>query len=312
MKDAIHFTGEYVNGCGQAHAYCEQHTPFFNRPMLGTFNVRLNENFVDDSIIPARSGGVHRYYMARLTKGNVGFYGWIYRWEGSMMGRTHRTKNVVEIVSRRQIGDEFKTGKIDVAIFPRWPDEKIKAWAADQYWFQTFPWTPKRKDGVITADSGLVWETIRPACKWSGKRVLDIGTHYGYHALRAASEGSLVVGFEPEDDSRRTAEIIDRHIEQQGVEYVAADPGGRFDAILYLSVHHQIDPAYDGLAEMIKSLSARCGDLFVELILPESFRQFGGGKSNSAVDALVGGVPLLTYKHNVRGHRRIYHVGGER
>lgn len=217
----------------------------------------------------------------------------------------------IEVISRRSLPESFKTGPLTVEVFHKLSPVEIATWAADQYWFQTFPWTPRRKDGQRTADSAMLWNTIVDQCLWRDRNVLDIGTHYGYHAIQASRAGATVIGMDVDKMALDNARVIDRYIEQEGIEYVAADPGGRFDIILYLSVHHQIDESYKKLAETILGYRRRCEDLFVELILPSSCKQFGRGMSDDDVDRLVGGLVLTTYKHPIRGFRRVYHVKGE-
>ena len=310
MSSDLVFSGCHVKGLGQAHQYSSQHTPFFGCSMVSTFNITINRPFEHTALVQSRGGksadGVHHYYMARIQNNLVGAYGWVYRWEGSGMKRS-----ILEVVSRRPLSKDLHQGPLTVTIFPRWNANEIQSWAKDQYWFQTFPWSPSvRKDGHRTADSRLVWNVIHRECGWRNKSVLDIGAHYGFQSLQAARVGATVVGWEPEQPSRDAAVLIDQNIEQEGVEYVARDPGGQFDIILYLSVHHQVDPAYDQLDSTIQSLASRCRDLFVELILPSSISTFGGRRKDGQVDVLVGGRVLKTYRHNVRGMRRIYRVMG--
>ncbi len=299
------FHGAHVAGADKAHLYCAQHRPFFNCDMVGTFNIRLQKPFEDEALPTLRKGpgdeGRVWYHFLHLISERDTAYGWSFHWEGS-----HQKKTVLEVVTRQPLPESFKRGAITVEVLTPWSCSQIAEWAKDQYWFQTFPWSPKKK-----ADSELVWRAIRDRCAWENRTVLDIGTHYGYHALRAAEAGASVVGFEPEDPSRENAITIDRFIVQEGVQYEAADPGGSFGVILYLSVHHQIDPSYDALAEKVQTLRKRCRDLFIELILPSSYPEFGCGRSDEQLDAVVGGETLLTYQHRVRGNRRIYHVKGD-
>ena len=214
-------------------------------------------------------------------------------------------KDMLEIVSRGLLPEGLRHGELEIDILPAWTEEEVRTWTKDQYWFQGFPWAP-----VQRADSSRVWRCIQPVCSWSNRTVLDIGTHYGFFALRAAQAGASVLGMDIDSQCIRTARLIDDHIEQQGVAFQTEDPGGPFDVILYLSVHHQIDPTYNGLQAKVKNLSSRCQDLFVELILPHSQRRFGAGRTAVEVDVLVGGQVLDTYRHRVRGERRIWHVPG--
>jgi hypothetical protein len=300
------FDGHHVKGCGNAHKYNDQHTRFFNRKMVSTFNVRINRPFDDYDLYPAKKakvdGCLKWYHLVQIENATDHALGWSFHWEGSALGRS---RTLLEIVTKKPIPESLQHGPLKVTVFRRWGAKERDAWAKDQYWFQTFPWSPKRK-----ADSGFVWDVIAPHAKWSNQTVLDIGTHYGYHAIRASELGADVVGFEPDETSFPNALIIDRHIEQQGVEYWMQDPGGVYNIILYLSVHHQIDPTYDGLYQKLQGLCSRCGKLFVELILPSSYSEFGRGMSDPDLDKLVGGDVLATYEHRVRAHRRIYQLEG--
>lgn len=300
------FTGYHKEGIGQAHLYNDQHTTFFNRRMVSTFNVGIDRPFNGMDLYPAKrqrvEGCLKWYHLFQIENETDRALAFSFHWEGSAI---LKRKMVLELVSRKPLPSSFQHGLLKLTHFKRWFPNQIADWAEPQYWFQTFPWSPKRK-----ADSRLVWDAITNSCNWSNRTVLDIGTHYGYHAIRASEAGADVIGFEPDPTSYPNAVIIDRHIEQQGIEYVTTDPGGCFDVILYLSVHHQIDPSYDGLQAKIEELRARCKDLFVELILPSSYSEFGNGRSDSVVDSEVGGVVLRTYKHRVRATRRIYHVQG--
>ncbi len=309
MNDTLCLSGEHVVGSGRAHLYNAQHTPVFLCAMKSTFNVRTDTPFESSSLSPSREAIVDGrkgwYWFVRVENDTDKAWAWVFRWEGS-----RQWNDTLELISRQKLPKSFKTGKLQLTLMRRWTPPEILNWAKQQYWFQDFPWSPPRKDKMQKANSRLVWDEILPLCSWANRSVLDIGTHYGYHALRAAGMGASVVGFEP-DDSRNNAVIIDQHIEQQGVEYVAEDPGGRFDVILYLSVHHQIDPDYNSLSEKVEALRSRCRDLFVELILPSSYAEFGAGRSDKWVDKQVQGYTVQTYPHRVRGVRRIYHVQGE-
>ncbi len=293
------FVGKVVAGCGKAHLpeNLQQHDRFFNCRMVGTLNVKLESPFRSGRVPAARGDEKNHYWFVHIRNKSHGAYAWAYRWEGSRMG-----SHILELVSRQPLPQSFLSGPVEVSFPSLWDAATREAWVAEQYWFQSFDWSPRK------ADSGLVRDIIRPACSWSNRTVLDVGAHYGYHSFWASAEGASVVGFEPEAPSRSNAITIDQHIEQEGILFVDRDPGGSFDVILYLSVHHQIDPAYDRLEETVAGYAARCQDLFVEIILPSSIRQFGGKRTDLEVDRLIGGEVLHTYPHRTRGRRRIYHV----
>ena len=151
----------------------------------------------------------------------------------------------------------------------------------------------------------MVWNTIRDHALWGGRTVLDIGCANGAHCFLASKAGAQVVGFEPDVPAREKARFINDHIEMQDVAFVGTDPGGRFDVILYLSVHHQWDEGYSRLRERIQELRERArGALFVELIVPDLKQT----RDPKWIDAQLGGETLLQYKHKVRRVRRIYKV----
>jgi hypothetical protein len=300
--------GQYVTGCGKAHLYGDQHIPAFKRPMVGTFNMRI-PNWSPGAFAGAwpkqfytEEAGWNNYWLVKL---NSEHYAWAYRWDKSRM-----PMDAWELLSKSPLPGTLKQGEIRVEVcepwyFDRdtepWWSERIKAWAKDRYQFQGFDWLPVKR-----ADSLKVWQAIEPHATWAGATVLDIGSHYGYHSFKASDAGAEVVAVEPDDETRACGVTINDHIEMQDVRFLKEDDGRTSDIILYLSVHHQRDPEYKYLAETIAALKKRARKhLFVECILPPMFGQ------DVDVDAAVGGEVLLTYAHNVRGVRRIYHVQGE-
>jgi len=126
---------------------------------------------------------------------------------------------------------------------------------------------------------------------------------HGYHSFQAWRRGASVCAYEPDAEARGAAEFIGRHIEMEDVEFFSEPPpdGFQADVVLYLSVHHQHDPDYRTLEAAVRRLKTMASEaLFIELILPP---MFGAGVD---VDAAVGGKVLRTYRHRVRGERRIY------
>ena len=108
------------------------------------------------------------------------------------------------------------------------------------------------------------------------------------------------------------ARVIRDHIIQQDVIFSHISDktiyNKPFDIVFYLSVHHQIDPNYSQLKatiEKYKKMAREC--LFVELIMPPMFPK-DKSMSQEEIDKAVGGEILTTYKHAVRGLRRIYKV----
>jgi len=286
--------GKYVIGQGKAHRCCRPHTAVFNCTMHGTFNVRLKSGRIDE-FQPSITTDKANYYFLSLRKGRQTCYGWAIRDH-----KSNQALNTLEIVSKERIADCFRHDTFAVVIFERWDKIQIGKWAANQYWFQTFPFTPKPR-----ADSELVWNTIN-IVPWSGMTVLDIGSHYGFHSFKASEKGAIVTGVEPNKNCFLRASEIRDNIIQQDVTFLKVDPGKTFDITMYFSVHHQIDPNYLKLEQKIKTLKNRTRKhLFVELILPPMFPK-EGNLSEEEVDAAVQMRTLLTYKHAVRGTRRIY------
>jgi len=291
--------GNYVEGCGKAHKCCGPHTKVLGFPVIGTFNVlgkglRINE--FPPSIVTEKAN----YYFLRLERGDKFFYGWAVRDHVSKQGL-----NVLEILTKDPLPDSWKNGEdMGITLYERWSPKKTREWAANKYWFQTFPFSPKKR-----ADSELVWEVI-DTIDWCGLTVLDIGCHYGFFSFKASEKGARVVGIEPNRRSLRMARIIQEHIVQQDVKFFQENlkKSKVYDVILYLSVHHQIDPLYSDLATMLDELRQRTNKyLFVELIMPPIFPE-DNQMSEEEIDRIVGGKILLRYKHNVRGDRKIYLV----
>lgn len=120
-----------------------------------------------------------------------------------------------------------------------------------------------------------------------------------------------MTAIEPDDKTRATGEIIACHIEMQDVRFEKSIRPDRepADVSLYLSVHHQWDPNYEKLACKVAELRKRTRRvLFVEVILPPLF---GMAHTAEEVDRMVGGRVLRTYRHRLRGKRRIYRIEGE-
>jgi hypothetical protein len=276
----------------------------FACPMQATFNVAADGDInayqparIGDMTWPNEQPHLCWFWLLRLP-GDL--RAWAMRWQG-----TGLPGNRLEIISKRRLPDSLRDGEFEIGVCEPWTDDAIAAWAASTYQWQGFDWCPTKR-----ADSARVWHAIEPRVQWSGADLLDIGSHYGYHAYQASRAGAYVRAVEPDDETRENAQIINDHIERADVEFLASDPGGAFDVILYLSVQHQHDPGYERLAETVAALKARARQaVFVEVILPP---MFGAGLSESQVDAMVGGDVLDTYQHKVRGVRRLYRVKGGR
>jgi len=288
--------GKYINGVGKAHKCCKPHEEVFNCKMCGTFNVWLKTGNILDfepSIVTEHKS----YWFVKLTKAKESWYGWAIR--------DHKSKQCIktlELLSKEKFPDILREGSFAVNILEKWNDDQIKEWAKDQYWFQGFPFATK-----IRADSEHVWNVINQI-NWSGRKVLDIGAHTGYFAFKASELGAKVTAMEPDRARLNEGIIIQENIIQQDVKFVREIPEGKFNTILYLSVHHQPDPNYKILEQKIKQLKRKAkAHLFVELIMPPMFPK-NKSLTEKQVDKLVGGKILDRYEHKVRGTRKIYWI----
>jgi len=290
--------GKYVKGLGKAHDCCNIHTSIFNCAMIGTFNVVV-EGVKLYNYQPSISLPMKDYWFVELIKGKQSWFGWAIRDKTS-----RQSLDLLEILTKEKLPDMLKEGNINVIIHQRWTNEQITLWAKDKYWFQTFPFSPVKK-----ADSLFVWKAIKDRINWSGEKVLDIGSHYGFFSLKASEAGAKVIGVETNRRSIEMARTIQKNIVHQDVIFQSEESEENFDVILYLSVHHQIDPTYEKLLFTIKRLKLKTNKhLFVELILPPMFPK-NTKMTSEVIDKMVGGRILTTYKHNVRGERRIYWIG---
>jgi 2-polyprenyl-3-methyl-5-hydroxy-6-metoxy-1,4-benzoquinol methylase len=288
-------TGRYVNGRGLAHLYTGDLTRYFGCPVVGTFNLDTDTSLHGFKPCITDADGGRRFWLVRL---NGQHYAWAYRWDDS-----RQSWDRWELVSKAPLPDSLREGEIAFEVLEPLTAAEARAWAyARSYWFQSFLWSPQR------ADSALVWDAIAGRFDWSGHTVLDVGCHYGYHCFRASKAGARVTGFDIDHRPIETARFINDHIESQDVRFVTDDPGGAFDTIFYLSVHHQHDPAYSRLAATLDNLRMRArGKVFVELIVPSPDQRL----TPKAIDGMVGGHVLLTYQHAVRFTRRIYELEGK-
>ena len=290
------FIGRYIPGSGHAHNCCNLHDQVFNCRMIGTFNILLHGCSITD-FKPSVTTPTKQYWFVRLYNEADFCFGWAIRDYSS-----RQKFNVIEVLTKTRIPDSFKNRLLKVSIIGKWDELTVKKWADNQYWFQTFPFTPVQK-----ANSEHLWKKIN-VIKWRGKSVLDIGCHYGFFSFKASRKGANVTGFEPNRNSLDCARTIRDNIIQQDVEFVDKMPKGKFDVVLYLSVYHQLDPTYTKLKEKIEYLKSITKEhLFVELIMPPMFPT-DKSLTDKDIDGIVGGEVLDTYEHRVRGVRRIYHI----
>lgn len=285
--------GYYITGTNKAHKSDNRRSSFFKCPMYGTFNVKVDTKVNFESFIPSLAQMNTEYYLVKIKKNNKFYYAYLLNWK-----KSNQAENVLEIVSKRPLPDTLKEGEIEIEIMEKWTNQKRDEWAKEIYWWETFDWSPKKR-----ADSKDLFNKINEKINWSGKSVLDIGSNYGYHSFNASKRGAYVTGVEINDSARKKAEIINDHIEMQDVKFYKRDTNKDYNVIMILSVIHQFNPSYDKLQEILDSYKKRCQTLFVELILQPNF---GGKFTNEEIDKIVDGTILYTYKHNVRGIRRLY------
>jgi hypothetical protein len=309
MPDEFVFIGDYRTGSGRASVvFNSQHRKsfmieLFGCPMVGTFNItcaRPTRKFIKNitpSIVGLDGDTAWSFRLCKIrAKNNEERYGWIIYWSNNDR-QTHTPYK--EVITRSLLPDSFKTKELTVTVLEKWGGQAIRGFIGSyDKWFQSFSW------GIKRAGSELVWNAIKPLTAWSGKRVLDVGCNTGYFSFRAAQSGSIVKAVDINNAVLNIARKINDHVEMQDVVFTDKDDGGRYDIILYLSVHHQRDPKYDNLKQKIDELRGRCSDLFVELIVPP----LEGLLQPQDVNNIVGVNHLLEYKHVVRRVRRIYHI----
>ena len=289
------YLGNYTSGQGNASNHLFSYDEQFNCRMVGTFNVMLKGDWDE---IPCIETHNRWYWFVSLANEHLEVrYAWVTRDKGSK-----QPKRVIELLTKAAIPDSFKTGSLSVTPWHPWTPEMAKSWAKGQYWFQSWPWTPTQK-----ADSQFVWDGIKGLTDWSGKRVLDIGGNAGFHSFRAAEAGAQCVVVEPSYETRLQGANIARHIEHQDVTFVSEDPGGEWDTILYLSVHHQLDPTYERLEETLAGLRERAGVVIVELHVEplDGDMPVSPCMSEREIDGLFS-QKILSYPSNVRGRRALY------
>lgn len=292
--------GTYKTGAKRAHIESNRrrHAEIFNTKMYATFNIEVPglriKEYPPSIVIEGR-----KYWFVKMmgVQSKVHRFGWAVRDDTS-----NQRLNTLEVVTKSLLPKSYKTEEIEVELPKKWSNEEIGKWAKDQYWFQTFPFSPKKR-----ADSLLVWKAI-DTIDWSGKKVLDYGCHYGYFSFEASKRGAIVTGLDHDSKSLFCARTIRDRILQQDVLFVKHLPANvkSYDIILYLSVHHQVDSGYQYLGKTLQDLKRITRErLYVELIIPPTF-PIDRTMSEKDIDNIVGGTILKRYRHAVRGTRKIY------
>jgi len=312
--------GTYVHGLGKAHEVFEGERRTGNvsgclgARMVGTFNVEVTRRRFSAllSSLNGKTGFWYRYrnivpvkyLLCEVThKSGVSRKAWLANWRPLASVPKHIRKCSMELMSRRLLPEVFKDGSaLKVLVFDPWDKATIDAWwpKACRRWFQSFSWGPKRANGQ------QVWDVLYKYPNWSESTVLDVGCNSGWYSFQAAKYGAAVYGYDPSKKFVDIANTIARHIEYTDVDFGEADPGGAFDVILYLSVHHYVDPDYSNLKKTIEGYKRRCKTLFIELIVPPP----GSRMPPEQIHETVGGTELLTYDHIVRCKRTVWKVDG--
>ena len=89
-----------------AHFSSWTHEPFFGCPMIGTFNVRTNNDINKFTPIIVNNG--RRYWKLILDDK---YEAWAFRWDGSK-----QKEKTWELVSKEPLPDELKHKTIDIEI----------------------------------------------------------------------------------------------------------------------------------------------------------------------------------------------------
>jgi len=287
--------GIWTPGIGKAHLNADFWSEPFNCRMVGTFNIKTCLNLENFSPAFVNYKKAHKFWLVRL---NDERYGWAMRWTGSKMAPT-----TFEIISKTPFPESYRQGNLKIEVLEKWPDENIKRWASRIHFFQTFEWGPQE------ANSKMVWDAVNHV-SWPEKTVLDIGCNFGFHAFQASRAGARVTGWDANPNVLPVARTINDHIEMSDVIFLTGrfpSDSQKWDIIFCFSVIHQGDPKYTGLQTTCQGLKKAAREkVFLELIVPA----LQGNLGEAEIDKIVGGRPLLKYRHHVRCERKIYELEG--
>jgi len=305
--------GKAYSGCAKAQKDMRRNTMqklFFNllheKVQPGTFNVRISKAFDEGMPYAVDDTGLRKFYRIDIIKPKF-IRVWLYRRENSRM--TSKTLELISEVNLREYLKVKDNDEIVLEYTPLWSKNRAVQFAKKVgKWFQSFDFVPEE---IQQSNSKKVWKAMA-LDDVRGKTVLDIGGRTGYYSIKLWELGAKPTLFERDKKSIEEARTIIKHINPANIDIIkksiiSDESEKRYDIILYLSVHHQFDPTYAGLDEMVKKLAKRTKEmLFIELMLP-----FKGHGSVEDAELVFSGYfsrveKLISYNHKLRGVRHLW------
>lgn len=272
----------------------------------GTFNVLVDVDpgMFDQPYYEGFDVEQRAFYRLRITSPKEVSV-WLYRRPASKMN-----PRVLELISRWNLCEYLGVkpgGIIELEYDGAWTKTERAEFINKRKWFQSFSFLPKDK---IRTDSNYVLNILDLGDVWN-KTVLDVGGHYGFHSIELWKRGAMCTMVEKNKDSAETARHITRSFIPADIGIIRGDfrkqQLPKSDIVLYLSVHHQIDPTYENLPQTLDFLVKSVNDVFCfEDIIP-----FGGrGSVNDFQHELElrfsNVIYLGKYEHAIRGIRHIW------
>jgi len=307
------FKGTVVKGLGKASRVMSTsavrkvlHTNLHEEVFPGTFNVLvdIDPDMFDQPYYEGFDVEQRAFYRLRVVspkEANV----WLYRRPASKM-----SPRVLELISRHNLHEYLGVGAgstIELEYEGAWTKTERADFINSRKWFQSFGFLPKDK---IRTDSNYVLNMLDLGNVWN-KTVLDVGGHYGFHSIALWERGAVCTMVEKNRDSVDTAKHIMRSFVPADVNIIRGDfrkqQLPKSDVVLYLSVHHQIDPTYENLPQTLDFLAKSVGSVFCfEDIIP-----FGGAGNadgfHHELELRFSDVKYLgKYSHAIRGTRHIW------
>lgn len=128
--------------------------------------------------------------------------------------------------------------------------------------FEKYSQMSRSKDGLAGAGE---WQTLKAILPdFQNKRVLDLGSGYGWHCMYAVEQGATsVIGVE---SSRKMLEVAEEKTESSKIEYVHGKmeevefAASSFDIVLSSLAFHYIED-YDSLIQKIYKMLKTGGNL---------------------------------------------------